>query len=131
MPAAAAARATKAALPATVQEYRGFQFVSHRADSANQNVIIMLGTKNQKRSPYFLHRLQHSNGTKDRLIPSETFKICDGVGFIDHERLQLQLSKAKYNHLNVGIRLQSPYISTESAQYVKVVNVRKEAELSG
>ena len=65
------------------------------------------------------------------MIPSETFQICDGVGFTDHERLQLQLSKAKYNHLNVGIRLQSPYISPESAQYVKVVNIRKEAGLSG
>ena len=49
---------------------------NHPAASANQNVAINIPRENSDEwTPCFPHKLKHTNGAKDSLIPNETSKI--------------------------------------------------------
>ena len=69
-----------------VLDNRGSRDAPYRAASANQSVTINIPhEESEEWPPYFLRKLQESNGVKDWLIPNTTSKLALGERLVDSE----------------------------------------------
>ena len=88
------------------------------------SIVIVINSPREKPEqwpPGFLHKLKHTNGAKDWLIPNKAFKGSQGARSI----MTLQSNEVNHIQVNAGIRHQSSCSSPVNKDLIRKL-VRKD-----